>query len=638
MPGGRDPPLLNPSPDPCYPARRSAQGGIRGNVDADAIPAQRAASSFRPGDHRRLLRVGLVLIALVLSALAAGTVYAVLDTRRNALADAERDAVALAGLLAAQMGHSIGEVDRALRYIEFMIGEEGLDEGKLQPVVAQINQELPQLRGILVFDDKGDNAIDSGMSPPRPMNAGTRDYFSIHRERPEDGLLIGVPIKSRLSNLWAISLSRSLRDREGRFVGVVAAALDPEYFRATLKNARLRDGVVAISRADGILLLRDPFVEAEIGQDRRVSPIFAAMTDRDEALIRAPSAADGVERIIAGHRFEQLPLVATASISVKAALADWRTTSTALIGSAVVLGGLVILLGWIVGRGLERMAVQERQLADASGLLRTTLAHMGQGVLVVDGADRVVLANRQLAVILGIDPAEIAPGASLDVLADSAGVEPELFAGAAGPEVERQLADGRWVALQVDAMPGGRLVTLVDDITSRKSVENELRRLASIDPLTQLHNRRHFFELADRELRRMQRGGGPAAVALIDIDHFKRLNDMHGHFAGDQALREVAACFRATLRSIDASARIGGEEFAILMPATGLPEAEATMQRVRQAIEALAVSAGAATISCTVSIGIAPFGPAGIQAALKAADEALYRAKAAGRNQVMMAA
>ncbi|MGQ3071746.1 MAG: sensor domain-containing diguanylate cyclase [Ferrovibrionaceae bacterium] len=585
-----------------------------------------------------MLRIGLVLIGLVLAALAAGTGYAVLDTRRNALADAERDAVALAGLLAAQMGHSIGEIDRALRYIEFMVGEDGLDEGKLQPLVAQISRELPQLRGILIFDANGANVIDSALSPPRPVNVGRRDYFIAHRDRPDEGLVIGAPVKSQLSNLWTISLSRPLRDRDGRFVGVVAAALDPEYFLNSLKEVRLRDGVVAISRSDGILLLRDPFVEAEIGQDRRSSPIFAAMAGREAALIRARSAADGVERIIAGRRFEQFPLAASASIGVDAALADWKVTSTVLVGSAAVLGSLVVLLGWIVGRGLERMAAQERQLADASGLLRTTLAHMGQGVLVVDGADRVVLANRQLAAILGIDPAEILPGASLVRLAESAGVEPELFAGAAGPELERQLDDGRWIAFQIDAMPGGRLVTLVDDITSRKSVETELRRLASIDPLTQLHNRRYFFELADRELRRMQRGGTPAAVALIDIDHFKRLNDIHGHFAGDQALREVAACFRATLRSVDASARIGGEEFAILMPATSLAAAEVTMQHLRQAIEMLVVSAGATTISCTVSIGIAPFGTAGIEAALKAADEALYRAKTGGRNQVMMAA
>ncbi len=607
-------------------------------MTGDGFSAQRTAVTFRPGDHRRLLRIGLLLIAVVLSALAAGTGYAVVDTYRNATENAERDASALAGLLAAQMGHSIGEVDRALRYIEFIVAEQGFDETRLQPLVAQINDELPQLRSILVFDRQGDNAIDSGQSPARPINSAHRDYFIEPRDRAGGGLAISMPVKSRLTGLWIISLSRAIRDRQGTFLGVVVAALDPEYFRETMKGARLRDGAASIWRDDGTLLLRDPAIEAEIGQNRGDSPIFAAMQGRDEALVHARSGADGVERIIAGHRFSHLPLIASASIGVDAARADWRLTSTALVGSATVLGGLVVLLGWIVGRGLERMAVQERQLADASGLLRTTLAHMGQGVLVVDGADRVVLANRQLAVILDIDPAEVATGAPLDGLAAAAGVEPELFAGAAGPEVERQLADGRWIALQIDAMPGGRLVTLVDDITGRKSVENELRRLASIDPLTQLHNRRYFFDLADRELQRIRRGGALSAVALIDIDHFKRLNDVHGHFAGDQALREVAACFRATLRSVDASARIGGEEFAILLPSTGLDEAEAIMQGVRRAIETLTVPAGRTTVHCTVSIGLAPFGTDGIEAALKAADDALYRAKAAGRNQVIMAA
>lgn len=607
-------------------------------MTADGFSAQRTAATFRPDDHRRLLRIGLLLITVVLSALAAGTGYAVLDTYRNATENAERDASALAGLLAAQMGHSIGEVDRALRYIEFIVAEQGFDETRLQPLVAQINDELPQLRSILVFDRVGDNAIDSGQAPARPINSAHRDYFVDPRDHAEDGLTIGMPVKSRLTGLWIISLSRAIRDRQGAFIGVVVAALDPEYFRDTMKHARLRDGVVAIWRDDGTLLLRDPVIDAEIGQNRGGGALFAAMKGRNDALIQGRSSADGVERIVAARRFNHLPLIASASVGVSAAHADWRLTSVALVGSATVLGGLVVLLGWIVGRGLERMAVQERQLADASGLLRTTLAHMGQGVLVVDGADRVVLANRQLAVILDIDPAAVATGASLVGLAAAAGVEPELFAGAAGPEVERQLADGRWIALQIDAMPGGRLVTLVDDITGRKSVETELRRLASIDPLTQLHNRRYFFDLADRELQRIRRGGAPSAVALIDIDHFKRLNDVHGHFAGDQALREVAACFRTTLRPVDASARIGGEEFAILMPATDLDQAAEIMQGVRRAIETLTVATGKTTVHCTVSIGISPFGTDGIEAALKAADDALYRAKAAGRNQVVMAA
>jgi diguanylate cyclase (GGDEF)-like protein len=161
------------------------------------------------------------------------------------------------------------------------------------------------------------------------------------------------------------------------------------------------------------------------------------------------------------------------------------------------------------------------------------------------------------------------------------------------------------------------------------------------DPLTGLHNRRHLQDRLLGELSAAQRHGRPIAVLVADIDHFKRVNDAHGHLVGDEALKLAALALRGALRKEDVLARFGGEEFVVVARETGLAGARVLGERLRRAVENSRSTVGEVELRLTVSVGVAaaerlPPGPGAEtdRALLELADRALYLAKEAGRNRV----
>ena len=166
-----------------------------------------------------------------------------------------------------------------------------------------------------------------------------------------------------------------------------------------------------------------------------------------------------------------------------------------------------------------------------------------------------------------------------------------------------------------------------------------LQHEASTDALTGLHNRREFEAGMVREMARARRMRLPLSLALIDIDFFKRINDQHGHDVGDRVLLEVAKLLQARIRRSDLIARIGGEEFALVMLGTEPPGAWVLLERLRQAVATLRVPAGTGEIGCTISIGITDRveDDADWASMYKRADQALYAAKQGGRDRVVEA-
>jgi diguanylate cyclase (GGDEF)-like protein len=172
---------------------------------------------------------------------------------------------------------------------------------------------------------------------------------------------------------------------------------------------------------------------------------------------------------------------------------------------------------------------------------------------------------------------------------------------------------------------------------SLNRLNENLDRLARVDPLTGCANRRHFQERLEIELERARRYGRDCSLLVIDIDLFKKVNDIHGHAAGDEALRHFVRIVRGQLRNQDELGRMGGEEFTVLLPEAGLAGAVAVAERIRCAIEAAPAQFEDARIPLTASIGVAcrksPAEPA--DALVQRADKALYAAKSGGRNRVI---
>lgn len=166
----------------------------------------------------------------------------------------------------------------------------------------------------------------------------------------------------------------------------------------------------------------------------------------------------------------------------------------------------------------------------------------------------------------------------------------------------------------------------------------ELRHFAERDPLTSIYNRRSFMILLDKSVNLMQRMRSPLSLLALDLDHFKRINDSWGHSSGDQTLRHFVQLASDHLRNEDVIGRVGGEEFVIFLPNTGLGAAACVAERLRMLIESQPVAGPKGPIALTVSIGVAQIARGESQeAALQRVDEAMYRAKANGRNLVELA-
>ena len=168
----------------------------------------------------------------------------------------------------------------------------------------------------------------------------------------------------------------------------------------------------------------------------------------------------------------------------------------------------------------------------------------------------------------------------------------------------------------------------------------EIYRLTVVDALTGLWNRRHLFDFLARELSRSSRHGRPLSLAVLDIDHFKRVNDTYGHAAGDAVLRDVAAVLKTQTRADELAARYGGEEFALVLPESGAGPALAACERLREGVAECRFRCGDDAIPVTVSVGlVTTAGESGVspEALFQLADARLYEAKSAGRNRVVAA-
>jgi diguanylate cyclase (GGDEF)-like protein len=171
-----------------------------------------------------------------------------------------------------------------------------------------------------------------------------------------------------------------------------------------------------------------------------------------------------------------------------------------------------------------------------------------------------------------------------------------------------------------------------------RDANKALRELSFRDNLTGLYNHRSFQEMMDKEVSRAQRYERPLSLVLVDIDNFKRVNDIYGHPVGDQVLRAIGSKLESTTRKSGAVARYGGDEFALIVPETDMNGATILAERCRLAIEQMTIQVGNQTIRTTVSFGVSSYshGLPGMSKAwmLDAADKALYQSKRAGRNKV----
>ena len=305
-------------------------------------------------------------------------------------------------------------------------------------------------------------------------------------------------------------------------------------------------------------------------------------------------------------------------------------------------------IGFAAALLLLHQDVLRRGVLETIPLLRDrVLEKLIEGVVVVNQDGRIIEINSAAVALLQVGRNVLSSaridsyldGFSLDGLMRSGSESMEVVLGTRTYDVTGSLLDG--------ANPASDVVLVFRDVTTRRETERALRtaqyqleHLAHTDPLTGLFNRRYFMMRLKEETQRSARHQTMLSVLLMDLDHFKHINDTHGHDAGDRVLQAVARAAAEITRTSDVMARIGGEEFALLLPETDREGAMHLADRMREAVQATTIrTAEGRTVSVTASIGVATLTAYGGEPreALTLADSALYEAKRAGRNAIRLA-
>ncbi len=288
------------------------------------------------------------------------------------------------------------------------------------------------------------------------------------------------------------------------------------------------------------------------------------------------------------------------------------------------------------------------RLAESDARQKLIALHSSDIILNASADGTILYASPAIRIVGGLDPDAMIGRNARDLVyeADRSRVTAAHLDAMAAPsttisvEYRADTPDGiKWFESNARAVVGEGgipvgVVSAIRDVSRRKAAEFRLMEAAHTDPLTGLHNRRAFDDMLETRWRQVKAEEGICSIAIFDVDRFKHVNDTYGHMAGDLALKTIADVAREGLRGADLLARIGGEEFGLLLWNASAADAAAVAERIRTAIARSVIHAGDGTrISVTISVGVADVLPSeSMEASLKAADEALYAAKAAGRN------
>ncbi len=278
--------------------------------------------------------------------------------------------------------------------------------------------------------------------------------------------------------------------------------------------------------------------------------------------------------------------------------------------------------------------IQSIAPTETIGKTAQTLLNLGIGALVVMDQDRQlhgIVSERDLVqIVASFDPEAVKRPIS-DIMTKN------VITCSSNDEVGFVLRLMNTNAIRhIPIIENGQLIDMISIRELTKAYE-VLQVEANIDPLTELSNRRPFLKTMATEFERSRRTGSPLSIAMIDLDHFKKVNDTYGHDAGDKVLRAISDILILEFRSIDLIGRLGGEEFAVVFPETDLAGAQVACDRLRRVIERTVIPIDGGEIKVTASIGIAAVTEATPceTTVLKDADKVLYAAKTSGRNCVM---
>lgn len=563
---------------------------------------------------------------------------------------ANRRALQLADAKASELDALIRGLDATLRQFRDGYVASGRDAARVvaeSAVGAFPSGAIPFLS---IIDAKGN--VTYSTATTQSIYVGDRDYFRLHQGNPIDRLDISKPLAGKRDGRWVVMLTRPILKQQ-QFAGVVTVALSIDFLVQRLAQLEIgQNDVINAFFADGAYLARSRDWLEVMGKSLPADRPFLAKDATSSGIFRITAMVDQYRRIYAWQRLDSYPLILTVGLAETDLLDPIdRTVMTSLrYNAAATFFGLLLVyaIAWL----WFKYARQQARLLENKALLRLTLDSTYDGIVVVDEIDHVLDANRHFFALWDLpSDAFSEPGDAYFEKIYEKMSDPQGF------RLARQAQDGgdtkHFDAVELKSgkiLEGykrildlnGRKIRLwcFRDITERKRFEVELQALATTDELTGLSNRRHFLSRLQEEIARTQRMEGySASVLMLDVDYFKKINDTHGHIAGDQVLREFAAVLGKNLRRIDMVGRLGGEEFAVILPGANVEAAKLQAERLRLEVRHASFDTQAGVIPVTVSIGVTAIMPDddATDAVLGRADRALYQAKNNGRDRVELA-
>ncbi|HRP24373.1 EAL domain-containing protein [Thauera sp.] len=623
------------------------------------VPARLAAARRQ---SRLELIQALVVVGLVGSLLAAFLLF----SHRSTMEAVEKSSSNEAAVLATQLEGALRRVDMSAAFVREHFQAAGAVHAPgsaawgqalehLQAHVEQLGVAFPEAVAILIVDDQG-RVRASSLAAGRDWDIADRAYFQQARAAPVDAIRFSPTLLTKGPTVPAVVGYRPLLGPAGEFGGLVAIALDLQHFEATLSGIDAGSlGVVSVLRSeDSRLVMRWPNVPERINEAAPDLPPFRLIQGGQAAgVARFVAEADGVERVYAFRALDGYPFFVLVGRAVDEQFALWR--QTAVVASSLVALTLALLLLMQAGlrRSRARIARGELRLRQ----LALAVEQSPNPILITDTEARIDYVNAAFTRVTGYSAEDVI------------GHNPRILNGGNTP---RETYEDLWTTLGRGEVWRGEFhntrkdgscylelatiapikeadgsvthyVAVKEDITARREAEARIQQLAYFDTLTGLPNRSLMWDRLKQAILASARSGSHGMVLLLDIDHFKMLNDTQGHEAGDVLLRELAHRLQATLRQEDTVARLGDDDFAVVVEGLGTDRERALAHAERIAAQLYA----AVTAPCelglasgpyrsTPSIGITVFAGCAEQAegVLKQAEVALYRAKEDGRNAI----
>jgi diguanylate cyclase (GGDEF)-like protein/PAS domain S-box-containing protein len=614
------------------------------------MTARPSPSSAKKARLRRLGRalethIALPLFALLpLVAIWIATFHFI-AVERDAAVSAARDATReQVDTYEAQMARNLNAIDQTLKVLKYAVEQHGpaqaLDTLRRQGLLP------PALVFVVGIADRDGKIVASNPALP-PLDVSRETHFTVHRDADTAMPFVSRAIGDAARAEPHLHFTRRINDAAGHFAGIAIVAVDPAYFTSAYERSREGElGLLGLIGNDGVA--RALRIGDKVSWGQQVA--FERM--REDALDPRATAPDGVMRYASVRRLHGFPLAAVIGLAESEQMAEFEQHRgnylvAAFAGSALLIAvvGMISAWSWQLAkarrrerRAQETYAAASEASLDAFFVLRSVLDDEGKvaDFLVeetnsraeqVTGIAKEALRGRLMGELMPFYRVNGMFDELVRVVLEGKPIETEWQA-ATWP------ATGRWLQRQIVPVEGGAVAT-VRDITERKQAEERIRHLAHHDELTGLPNRSLIRDRLDQAVLNAQRNGKSLALAFVDLDGFKLVNDGLGHNAGDELLKVVGRRMGACLRRNDTLGRLGGDEFVILLPDVSDQALAITpvLEKIRQAVtEPVLIGDQAVQVSCSMGVAMYPRDGDDPKTLMMNADAAMYRAKDLGSN------